>query len=71
MNTPKDDTPFETSMLKNNCWRVDIFPEKYQNLRLVFKFCTENLEKSLVVKQYNYLLDNHVLGSKNSEWFLY
>lgn len=54
-------------MLKNNCWRVDIFPEKYQNLRLVLKFCTENLEKSLVVKQYNYLLDNHVLGSKNSE----
>jgi hypothetical protein len=46
LKNPKKRTPFEASLLKNNCWRTDIFPVKSKRLRLNIKFCTPNLEKS-------------------------
>ena len=54
-------------MLANNCWRVDIFPKRYKNVKATIKFCSPSLKKSETIRKYTYILDNHVLGDKNNE----
>lgn len=67
LKNPKKTTPFETSLLKDDCWRTDIFPEKSPRFRLNLKFCTPSNEKSQIVRFYTYILDVKELGAKNSE----
>ena len=54
-------------MLANNYWRVDIFPQRFKNIKATIKFCAPSLKKSEIVRKYTYILDNHVLGDKNKE----
>jgi hypothetical protein len=67
LKSPIEETPFETSMMHNNCWRVDIFPKNLEHIRLNLKFCTKNKEKNLIVRQYTYIMDVKLLGEKNAE----
>ena len=76
---PNSYSPFEITQIKDQCWKVDIFPkpEKCEengidkqdctNFSLNIQFCTKDYEQHLKVRQYYYLLEAKELEGTNKE----
>lgn len=71
----KNEAPFEFSQLKNQCWRVDVYPEPETNCdpgaciiySMNLKFCVKKYNDHLIVRNYGYLLEAKELDHTNKE----
>lgn len=71
----KDHAPFEFSQLKDQCWRLDIYPDVDTNCEagtckeysLNLKFCVKKHDDNLNVRKYGYLLEGKELDHTNKE----
>jgi len=50
LKNPLENTPFESSMLKDFCWRVDVFPDNLKHLKVSLAFCCQNKDKTEIVR---------------------
>lgn len=81
LNQPKPNSyaPFEITQIKDQCWKIDIFPEPQKceekvidkpecaNFSLDIRFCIKDYEEHLKVRQYYYLLEAKELEGTNKE----
>lgn len=76
---PNSYAPFEITQIKDQCWKIDIFPKPQEceekiidkpsciNFLLNIRFCIKDYEQHLKVRQYYYLLEAKELEGTNKE----
>jgi hypothetical protein len=70
-----ESAPFEFSQLRDQCWRLDVYPDVDRDCEpgtckeysVNLKFCVKKQDDNLIVRKYGYLLEAKELDHTNKE----